>query len=140
NTTAAVTGIDETRKVEIIGIIVMSIAVLLGLSIFSYTPQDYQFAQNISFLDLFNPDASSRLVENWLGPVGAYISHFLVYRLFGYMSMILAIIIGYNGWHIFRHRKLKDISWFTVLGIWAMVLSSALLGWLNTNAGVPESS
>ena len=138
--TATATGIDESRKVEIIGIIVMSIAILLGLSIFSYTPQDYQYAQSISFLDLFNPDASSRLVENWLGPVGAYISHYLVHGMFGYMSIILSFIIGYNGWHIFRHRKLKELTWLNVLSVWSMVLTSAFLGWFYTNTGVPENS
>lgn len=140
NTTTTEAGLDETRKVEIIGIIVMSIAVLLALSIISYTARDYQYAQNISFLDLFNPDSSSRLVENWLGPVGAYISHFLVHSLFGYMSFLLALVIGYNGWHIFRHRKIKETAWFSSLGIWTMILLSAFLGWLNINAGVPENS
>ncbi|MEX0608760.1 MAG: DNA translocase FtsK [Balneolaceae bacterium] len=140
NTSVSSPGIDSTRKVEIIGIIVMSVAVLLGLSIFSYTPQDYQYAKSISFLDLFNPDASSRLVKNWLGPVGAYLSHYLVHGLFGYMSIILALVGGYLGWHIFRHREAKELAWTIVLSVWGMILLSTFLGWLNTNAGVPENS
>ncbi|HBX66512.1 MAG TPA: DNA translocase FtsK, partial [Balneolaceae bacterium] len=102
--TSTTTGLDSNRKVEIIGIIVMSIAILLGLSILSYTPEDYQYAKSISFMDLFNPDASSRLVKNWLGPVGAYLSHYLVHSMFGYTSIILALITGYHGWHTFRRR------------------------------------
>ncbi|MTI87404.1 MAG: DNA translocase FtsK [Balneolaceae bacterium] len=140
NTSTKSQGLDSARKVEIIGIIVMSIAILLGISIISYTPEDYQFAKSISFLDLFNPDASSRLVKNWLGPVGAYLSHFLVHGLFGYTSIILALVIGYHGWNTFRHRSFKELGWLTVLSLWGMVLLSTFIGWLNINADVPQDS
>ncbi len=140
NTSSKPNGIDSARKVEIVGIIVLAISVLLGLSILSYTPEDYQYARSISFMDLFNPDASSRLIQNWLGPVGAYISHFLVYSLFGYTSIILSLIVGYNGWHVFRHRPVKENGWLTILCVWAMILFSTFIGWLNTNADFPDDS
>lgn len=138
HTSTASTPLDSGRKMEIIGIIVLAIAVLLGLSIVSYTAEDYQYAQRLSFLDLFNPDASSRMIQNWLGPVGAYISHFLVYKLFGYTSLLFALIVGYNGWHTFRRRSFRDNAYLNVLSIWGMVLLSTFLGWLITNAGAPE--
>ncbi len=138
--TATYSGIDSNRKVEIIGIIVIAIAVLLGLSILSYTPEDYQYARSIEFADLFNPDANSRLVQNWLGPVGAFISHFLVYSLFGYTSFLLALLIGYNGWHVFRRRSFKENNWLNILSVWGMILLSTLLGWLNQNADFPNDS
>ncbi|MCR9133176.1 MAG: DNA translocase FtsK [bacterium] len=138
HTSPASTPLDSGRKMEIIGIIVLAIAVLLGLSIVSYTAEDYQYAQRLSFLDLFNPDASSRMIQNWLGPVGAYISHFLVYKLFGYTSLLFALIVGYNGWHTFRRRSFRDNAYLNVLSIWGMVLLSTFLGWLITNAGAPE--
>tara|TARA_R110000868_G_scaffold408293_5_gene691042 strand:- start:79035 stop:81584 length:2550 start_codon:yes stop_codon:yes gene_type:complete len=140
NTSGAPKGLDSARKVEIVGIIVIAIAVLLGLSILSYTPEDYQYARSLNFTDLFNPDANSRLVQNWLGPVGAYISHFLVYTLFGYTSIILALIVGYNGWHVLRHRSFKENGWLNILTVWGMVLLSTFIGWLNQNADFPEDS
>ncbi|MFN1835625.1 DNA translocase FtsK 4TM domain-containing protein [Balneola sp. MJW-20] len=140
NTATNTPGLDENRKVEIIGIIVMSIAALLGLSILSYTASDYQYARSISFVDLFNPDATSRLVKNWLGPVGAYLSHYLVHSMFGYMSMILALIIGYHGWHTFRRRDNKQLWWITLLSTWSMILLSTFIGWLTTNADFPSDS
>ncbi len=133
-------GIDENRKVEIIGVIIIAIAILLGLSIVSYTPEDYQYAKQLEFLDVFNKDATSRLVQNWLGPVGAYLSHFVVHQMFGYTSFILAILIFFQGWHIFRRRDYKELGWITILGIWSMILFSTLLGWLNTNADFPADS
>ena len=121
------------RKLEIIGIITIAIAFLLGLSIISYTAEDYRFAQNQEFLELLNPDTSSQLVQNWLGPVGAYISHFLVNQLFGYVSILLAFIVAYNGWHIFRRRSFKENSWLNLLSVWSMVLLSTFFGWIITN-------
>lgn len=140
NTAGTSPGLDSARKVEIVGIIVIAIAVLLGLSILSYTPEDYQYARSLKFTDLFNPDANSRLVQNWLGPVGAYISHFLVYTLFGYVSILFAVMIGYNGWHVLRHRPFNQNNWLNILSVWGMVLLSTLIGWLNQNANFPEDS
>lgn len=137
NTAKSSRSVEPARKVEIIGIIIIAIAILLGLSIISYTPEDYQFAQNQEFLELFDPDTSSRLVQNWLGPVGAYLSHFLVYSLFGYTSFLLALLIGFNGWHIFRRHPFHENSWLNVLSVWSIVLISTLLGWLISNMGFP---
>ncbi|MEQ9280365.1 MAG: DNA translocase FtsK [Balneola sp.] len=133
-------GIDDNRKVEIIGVIIIALAILLGLSIVSYTPEDYQYATKLSFMDLFNKDASSRLVQNWLGPVGAYLSHFVVHQLFGYTSFILAVLVFFQGWHIFRRRNYKDLSWITILGVWSMILFSTVLGWMNFNLDFPADS
>ncbi|MEQ9309029.1 MAG: DNA translocase FtsK [Balneolaceae bacterium] len=140
NTAGAPKGLDSARKVEIIGIIVIAIAVLLGISILSYTPNDYQYAQRLGFSDLFNPDSNSRLIQNWLGPVGAYISQFLVHTLFGYTSFLLALLIGYNGWHVLRHRPFNENNWLNILSVWGVVLLSTFIGWLNQNANLPEDS
>jgi len=140
NTASTPQGLDSARKVEIVGIIVIAIAILLGISILSYTPEDYQYARSLSFTDLFNPDANSRLVQNWLGPVGAYISHFLVYSLFGYTSILFALVIGYNGWHVLRHRPFNQNNWLNILSVWGMVLLSTFIGWLNQNVDFPEDS
>lgn len=133
-------GIDDNRKVEIIGVIIIALAILIGLSIVSYTAEDIDHASKISFIDLFNKDASSRLVQNWLGPVGAYIAHFLVRLIFGYTSFILAVLIFFQGWHIFRRRNYKELSWITILGVWSMILLSTMLGWMNFNFDFPADS
>lgn len=138
NTAKSSGPIDTGRKMEIIGVITIAISILLSLSIVSFTSEDYQYARSLEFTELFNTDAQSRLVQNWLGPVGAFLSHFLVYSLFGYTSIILALLIGYNGWHIFRHRPFGDNTWLNILSLWSMVLLSTFLGWITTNAGMPE--
>jgi len=134
------TGLSSARKVEIIGISLIAIAVLVGLSIVSYTPEDYQYVRSLSFGDVFQPDTSARLIQNFLGPVGAFLSHLLVFYAFGYMSILIAGILGYTGWHIFRQRSLQERSQTIALTLWAMVLLSTFLGWTHSNWGFPESS
>jgi len=134
------TGLSGARKVEIIGISLITIAVLVGLSIVSYTPEDYQYVRSLSFGDVFQPDTSARLIQNFLGPVGAFLSHLLVFYAFGYMSILIAGILGYTGWHIFRQRSLQERSQTIALTLWAMVLLSTFLGWTHSNWGFPESS
>lgn len=133
-------GLSSARKVEIIGISLIAIAVLVGLSIVSYTPEDYQYVRSLSFGDVFQPDTSARLIQNFLGPVGAFLSHLLVFYAFGYMSILIAGILGYTGWHIFRQRSLQERSQTIALTLWAMVLLSTFLGWTHSNWGFPESS
>lgn len=133
-------GLNQGRKVEIIGIIIFSIAFLIGLSILSYSPRDYHYASSISFIELFNPDASARLVQNWLGPVGAYVSHFLVHSLFGYMSFFLSLLMIQQGWHIFRRREPKELVWPSILIIWSVILMATILGWMNSNLDFPADS
>ena len=58
---------SSARKVEIIGISLIAIAVLIGLCILSYTPEDYQYLQTLTVTDIYKPDASARMIQNWLG-------------------------------------------------------------------------
>lgn len=127
-------GLSESRKMEILGILVMAVAGLLGLSIITYNAADYTLIQSLSTDSLFALDKGPALrIQNGLGVVGAYLSHFFVYLLFGYMSIIIPLIILGYGWFIFRDRDVSQLLWPTAYGIWSMVLFSTVLGWFNTN-------
>jgi S-DNA-T family DNA segregation ATPase FtsK/SpoIIIE len=123
-------GLSQARKLEILGILVMAVAALLGLSILTYNASDYALVRDISFDKLFSTDlAPARRVQNGLGILGAYSAHFFVNILFGYMSLIFALILFGFGWFIFRDKEIQKMLWPTVFGIWSMVLFSAFLGW-----------
>ncbi len=126
-------GISEARKMEIIGILVMSLGGLIGLSILSYNASDYTLIQSLSTESLFSIDRGPALrIQNGLGVIGAYLSHFFVYKLFGYVSLIIPIVIFFYGWFIFRNREIYQLLWPTAYAIWSMVLISTILGWFNT--------
>ncbi|MFH5832344.1 DNA translocase FtsK 4TM domain-containing protein [Halalkalibaculum sp. DA3122] len=123
-------GISASRKMEILGILIMAIATLTGLSIVTYHTSDYALIQSLSSDSIFSVDRGPALrVQNGLGVVGAYLSHLFVYRLFGYTSIIIPLIIMGYGWFVFRGREVKQMLWATVYGLWSMVLLSTMLGW-----------
>lgn len=112
---------------EILGILVIAIGGLIGLSVVTYDPADYTLIQSLS------TEAAAQRIQNGLGQVGGYIAHFFVYMLFGYMSIIIPLIFLGYGWFIFRNQKVDLLLWPTIYGIWSMVLLSTILGWFNIN-------
>ena len=127
-------GLSESRKMEILGILVMAVGGLLGLSIVTYNAADYTLIQSLSTDSLFTLDKGPALrIQNGLGVVGAYLAHFFVYLLFGYMSIIVPMVITSYGWWIFRDRDISQLLWPTAYGIWSMVLFSTILGWFHIN-------
>ncbi|HKK46510.1 MAG TPA: DNA translocase FtsK 4TM domain-containing protein [Balneolaceae bacterium] len=127
-------GLSESRKMEILGILVMAVGGLIGLSIVTYNAADYAILQSLPINKLFSVNQGLALrIQNGLGPIGGYLAHFFVYLLFGYMSIIIPIIILSYGWFIFRDRDIAQLLWPTAYGIWLMVLLSSILGWLNIN-------
>ena len=131
---------SSARKVEIIGISLIAIAVLIGFCILSYTPADDQYLQNLTFTDIFIPDASARMIQNWLGPLGAKLSYLLIYISFGYSSIIFSIVLGYIGWHVFRQRSPQEKYQTIALSLWAMILISTFLGWTHSNWNFPQQA
>jgi DNA segregation ATPase FtsK/SpoIIIE, S-DNA-T family len=121
---------DYTRKMEIAGILIMSVAGLLLLSIASYHPDDYGVVKSLSSSSLFQIDQGPALrISNWLGVIGAWISYLLVHTLFGYVSIIVPILIASVGWYVFRQNELSELGWPIAYGLWVMVLISATIGW-----------
>ncbi len=120
-------GLSESRKMEILGILVMAIGGLLGLAVVTYNAADFTLIKSLS------SEVAAQRIQNGLGQVGGYIAHFFVYMLFGYMSIIIPLIILGYGWFIFRDRDINQMLWPTAYGIWTMVLFSTILGWFNLN-------
>jgi DNA segregation ATPase FtsK/SpoIIIE, S-DNA-T family len=120
----------HTRKMEVAGILIIAVAALLLLSIASYNPNDYGVVKSLSSGSLFQMDQGPALrISNWLGVVGAYISYLFVHTLFGYVSIIVPILIASVGWYVFRQKELSLLGWPLAYGMWMMVLISATIGW-----------
>ena len=127
------------KKKKLVGIFLVVSAVLMLLSIFSYSRLD-QAKLSFTFTDIFNvfstnPDFIQRAesTHNWLGIVGAYISHFLINSTLGYFSIVIPIIL-----FIWGYTTLKDAdkrlalnltNFFLIFG----VILSTLFGVLRLN-------
>jgi DNA segregation ATPase FtsK/SpoIIIE, S-DNA-T family len=80
---------SSQRKQEILGIVIMSSAILLLLGIVSYHASDY-------------PGSGNReTFRNWFGIAGAVLSHYLYVYTIGYACLIFPIILFLLGWRLF---------------------------------------
>jgi len=124
--------LDFTRKMEIVGILIMAVAGLLLLSIASYNPNDYGVVKSMSTGSIFTVDQGIALsVNNWLGVIGAYISYLFVHTLFGYTSIFIPVMVAALGWYVFRQKDISELGWPMAYGIWVMILFSTLFGWFH---------
>jgi DNA segregation ATPase FtsK/SpoIIIE, S-DNA-T family len=116
--------ISLEKKKKLIGIFLVISAVLMLLSIFSYSRYD-QANLSYSFTDFFkvfstNPDFLHRAqyTHNWLGIFGAYLSHFLINSTLGYFSVVIPIIFFVWGYTILKNSERKlalNISNFFII-------------------------
>lgn len=124
--------LSPNRKVEIIGILVMVIAMLIAISVITYEEGDYSIISDTEISTVFQgDDASVNRVRNGLGLVGAYISHAFVYLFFGYLSIAVAFIGFQYGWAIFRHKSLSRLQWPSFLWFSGMALFATIIGWIS---------
>ncbi len=120
------------RKMEMLGIILMAIAVTFAISIITYRSEDFAIIQSVDFRTLLDFGQGPALrIQNGLGPLGAYLSHFFVQILFGYFSMILVVVVLLYGWNILRHKDLKAIHLKSLYAVFAMMLAASIMGWLH---------
>jgi S-DNA-T family DNA segregation ATPase FtsK/SpoIIIE len=105
---------DNKRLNELIGFLFIILAVLVALSLISYSPHDVAF--NVSA-----PPADGPLAHNWIGPVGAYGADFL-FQVFGFAAFLLPVAILILGWKWFRSRAINS-QLATIFGYMLLLLS-----------------
>ena len=102
--------IKEKLKREIIGILLVAIAIFLFLSLISYDPAD---------LSLFSYSSQKvKVIGNWMGIVGAYVSG-LLFQGFGFPSFLIPFVLGFYAFgFIFRWEWKYPL---VKLGGWAVI-------------------
>jgi len=119
--------ISLEKKRKLIGVFLVVAALLMLLSLFSYSRYD-QANLNYSFSDFFkvfstNPDFLNRAenTHNWLGIFGSYLSHFLINSTLGYFSVVIPIILFVWGYTVLWNKDTKlalNISnFFLIAGV-----------------------
>jgi len=116
--------ISLEKKKKLLGIFLVISALLMLLSIFSYSRYD-QANLSYSFTDFFkvfstNPDFLHRAqyTHNWLGIFGAYLSHFLINSTLGYFSIVIPLMFFVWGYTILKNGEKKlalNISNFFII-------------------------
>lgn len=146
---------DDPRNPKILGIFLLFLASYLFIACFSYLftwkeDQDkvWQFQVDLIFQDIE--------VSNWLGRLGAVVSHFMMYWLFGLPSFFIIYVFFQYGLgiinevplHRFRNRLRTSLIWMVGLSIllgflfyrsdfyWGGNFGRSISGWLINFVGV----
>jgi DNA segregation ATPase FtsK/SpoIIIE, S-DNA-T family len=103
--------ISPEKKIKLLGILLIVVALFIFLSILSYSRYDESFfsynpTDQFKIFDI-NPELQNRAAttNNWLGIVGAYVSYFFVRSTIGYSSIIFPVIMCLWGYTILRKEK-----------------------------------
>jgi len=125
--------ISTESKKQILGFLFLLFGVLLGLAIISYSDKDQATLERLRILDIFRKEAYSKMYVtlNWLGIAGAYVSNFFVNNLFGYFSVIIAIVFVAFGITMIRKRSLGKTIQFSIYSILIMTALGSAAGLLK---------
>jgi cytochrome b561 len=92
--------VSPEKKKKLLGIIFIVLALLVFLSILSYSPYDessfsFTFRELVDFIKQ-NSEILNRAstTHNWLGIFGAYVSHFFLNSVIGYFSVDHFVHLG----------------------------------------------
>jgi S-DNA-T family DNA segregation ATPase FtsK/SpoIIIE len=126
---------DVNKFKVILGYILLFISVILFTSFISYMYNWRVDQSNIgSLLD------RSIEVENILGKIGASISHFFIYNLFGISSFIIPIILFISSYYLLFNKKIfeliRKVNWLLVLTIWSTLLTGYLSNYFPIQTGI----
>jgi S-DNA-T family DNA segregation ATPase FtsK/SpoIIIE len=122
------------RKRQIIGLLGMVLAVLILLSLVSYTSSD-QANGDVRFVDLwkvFSNDpvirAKAEGTRNWLGLLGAIFSNVLINMTIGYAIIIFPILLFAWGWTLLREGNYGKLALFSNYILILALLLCSLFG------------
>src|SRR5262245_45763475 len=93
---------DHRRLNEFVGLLLATIAVLVGLSLISFNPDDPSF--NISRNPSF-PDKA----HNFIGTFGAYVSD-LFLQVLGFASFLVPVMLGIYAFYWLTSRKVESFG------------------------------
>jgi len=126
--------VSTQRKLEVLGLVLMVLALLLTIAFVSYQPEDNPIARSISLQDaLFNPaeNQAQFRVRNGLGIIGAEIARVMVPGFLGYMVLVITGILMSWGYAIFRHLEPRILMYGSGLAALSAFLVATLIGWFG---------
>jgi len=126
---------DVNKFKVILGYILLFLSVILLTSFISY-----MYNWKVDQSSIGNLLDRSIEVENILGKIGASISHFFIYNLFGISSFILPVILFISSYYLLFNKKIleliKRINWLLILTIWMTLLTGYLSNFFSIQTGI----
>jgi S-DNA-T family DNA segregation ATPase FtsK/SpoIIIE len=114
---------------EVLGLVLMVVALLLSLAFLTYQPADDAVARSAPLVEaLLNPSEYPP-VENALGLLGAELARALVPGFIGYSILLYSLGLMVWGYAIFRHWTLRPLLYPSGLVALSAFVVAGLIGW-----------
>lgn len=108
----------KERRKEVVGLLLMTLALLVGASMFSYDMSE-------------EPGNVTQLrTNNYLGIGGVYLSHYLIKMFLGVGSAVIPVLLFIWGFWLFTSRGIKTLLRFTLLLLVLALLFSTVMALL----------
>lgn len=134
--------ISPEKKTKILGIFLIVFALLIFLSILSYSRYDESYF-SYKFSDQFgvfsdNPELKEKAAttHNWLGIFGSYVSYFFIRSTIGYFSLIFPAIMFIWGYTILKKEKAYRVPLY--LSNFLLIIALLVSTFFGMLQSVPE--
>ncbi len=118
---------EQTQKIIGLALILFSAYFAVAFVSYFFTHEVDHDKVMASFSEFFSNEVK---VQNWLGKLGALISHFFIYKGFGIASFIMVPVLALFGVQKLVQRKFINISAFNAKWLFIMVWSSLTLSYI----------
>ena len=138
--------LDQKRKIDILGILLIVFSVLVFLALVSNSAADESVAdiRVTDFMKLFfgDPDMKARadVTSNWLGLIGAFIARFFINYTIGYFALVFPVFLGLWGWFILRKKDVHALAYYTNYSLLLAFLIATFAGLLRLLTWMPTIS
>ncbi len=131
---AAETAVTIQRKQEVLGIVLMALAVLLALAVVSHSGVDD------TRLDRIGRAAGGVRLDNLLGVVGAIVARLLVTEGVGYPVLLLLAALLAWGYVLLRQKTPVFLPLLTGLAVIGTLFSACFFGWFGPHTATDLTS
>ncbi|MGF1532486.1 MAG: DNA translocase FtsK 4TM domain-containing protein [Bernardetiaceae bacterium] len=127
----------DRRLRLVLGLSLMLFSLYLGLAFLSFFWTGAADQSVVESLAWKQTTRAAGEITNWLGLTGAVLSHTLVYRWFGMAALLLAPLLGWTGYLLWRDRPTRHITdWLRNL-LFLMLALSVFLGYITAQVQGP---
>lgn len=135
---------DLVRRYRIVAILLVVLAALVALSLLSFTVHDADNAQ-LSMRDVMGVirgDQDMRVrfdtTHNWVGLIGAVVSHWLIYHTIGMWSLLFPVMLGFWAVDIYRVQRITPrVARRSIVALAASILFTGIIGTLQQITWLP---
>jgi len=126
---------NKNKLQVLLGFLLLFISIILTISFISYFFNWKVDQSNISeILD------RSVKTENYLGKIGASLSHLFIYKLFGIASFIIPIILSITSYYLLLEKKLFQLfnkwTWAIIYMLWISAFSGYIQNFIHIPSGI----